>query len=391
MGASPSTSFSSTPSLTSSPLPFEQKDAYIKFLVLVLPVSNKTTASQFFKPSEFSAKAITSPLRSDLSNLVDIGMSRIVVTSITDMSTNLSLTMPTDSQISQVVSRRRQLQAAAAAAARGGGRNSSLETGISVEVAIGLGKSPEAKAVSLLINKTVNILANAVENTSVPFLSSFSSALATKSDSKLPPEVFMLSVDLTSLGYVPAKKGPPPPDMIAIIAGSSSAGALLLMAACYYGLRVFFVAKEKKEQVERELRLQKPKLVDNPLTQRRMKLASEKKRKIFIPLSSDALELQNANIMAVRARQQQMLDDEYVSSSAQEVQEREQAIKALQSTSAKLSRSLGELSAVLNDGNDNNDDDDDENNDLRLQIQAVHQQVLQAEARLKQQRQDDRY
>jgi hypothetical protein len=306
MGASPSTSFSSTPSLTSTPLPFEQKDAYIKFLVLVLPASNKTTASEFFKPIEFSASAITNPLRRDLSKLVEIGMSRIVVTSITDMSTNLSQTMPTDMQIDQIVSRRRQLQAAA----RGGSDSNvsrPLETGISVEVGIGLGKSPEAKAVTLLINKTVNILANAVENDTVPFLSSFSEALSTKSTSKLAPEVFMLSVDLTSLGYVPAKKGPPPPDMLAIIAGSSSAGAFLLMVACYYGIRAFFVAKEKKEQMERELRLYKPRLVENPLNQRRLKMGRERrglerKTKIFTPLPIDAPELQDSKIMSLRTQ-----------------------------------------------------------------------------------------
>lgn len=303
-------------------------------------------------------------------------MSRIVVTSITDMSTNLSQTMPTDKQIDQIVSRRRQLQAAA----RGGSDSNvsrPLETGISVEVGIGLGKSPEAKAVTLLINKTVNILANAVENDTVPFLSSFSEALSTKSTSKLAPEVFMLSVDLTSLGYVPAKKGPPPPDMLAIIAGSSSAGAFLLMVACYYGIRAFFVAKEKKEQVERELRLYKPRLIENPLNQRRLKMGRERrgleKKKNFIPLPIEAPEL-------LSLRTQQQVDDEVSSLSVREIQKREQAIRAIQSSSAQLGRSLGELSDSLYD--DINDDEDGE--DLRLEVQSMQQQILQTEARLKQ-------
>ena len=303
-------------------------------------------------------------------------MSRIVVTSITDMSTNLSQTMPTDKQIDQIVSRRRQLQAAA----RGGSDNNvsrPLETGISVEVGIGLGKSPEAKAVTLLINKTVNILANAVINDTVPFLSSFSEALSTKSTSKLAPEVFMLSVDLTSLGYVPAKKGPPPPDMLAIIAGSSSAGAFLLMVACYYGIRAFFVAKEKKEQVERELRLYKPRLIENPLNQRRLKMGRERrgleKKKNFIPLPIEAPEL-------LSLRTQQQVDDEVSSLSVREIQKREQAIRDIQSSSAQLGRSLGELSDSLHD--DINDDEDGE--DLRLEVQSMQQQILQTEARLKQ-------
>ena len=303
-------------------------------------------------------------------------MSRIVVTSITDMSTNLSQTMPTDKQIDQIVSRRRQLQAAA----RGGSDSNvsrPLETGISVEVGIGLGKSPEAKAVTLLINKTVNILANAVENDTVPFLSSFSEALSTKSTSKLAPKVFMLSVDLTSLGYVPAKKGPPPLDMLAIIAGSSSAGAFLLMVACYYGIRAFFVAKEKKEQVERELRLYKPRLVDNPLNQRRLKMGKdriEKKKKIFIPLPIEAPELQDPQLMSLRTQQQ--VDDEVSSLSVREIQKREQAIRAIQSSSAQLGRSLGELSDSLYD--------DEDGEDLRLEVQSMQQQILQTEARLKQ-------
>jgi hypothetical protein len=280
--------------------------------------------------------------------------------------------MPTDKQITDAV--RRRLQSGVAT-----NGSKSLETGISIEIGIGLGKSPEAKAVSLMINKTVIALANANENRTVPFLASFSDALSTKSTSKLPPEVFSLSVDLSSLGYVPAKKGPPPLDLLAIIAGTSSAGGFLLIVGCYFFWRFYFVTKEKKEQIERELRLSKPMTV-NPLRQRLGgRLNPEKKKKIFIPLPAHAPEFQNANVMTTRAiRQQKLLDAELEGNDDYKGAD---ALKAMRSSSAQLDQSLGELSNVLYE--ENNDDDDD----LRIEVQSVRKQVMQAEAKLKQ-RQD---
>jgi sugar lactone lactonase YvrE len=340
--------------VSSSSLPFSQNDAYVKLFVLVLPVSNKTTASLFFKLAEFQEQAITSPLRRDLSKLLDINTMKVVVFSIIDIPTNISQKVSLEKQVNEVQINRRLVQ---------GNTGESKLAGISIEVAISLGKNPDTKTVNEFINKTISTFVTAVGNRSGSFLPSFSDALVTKTTTKLPLNSFELSIDLSSLGYFPPTKSSISTDtntLLAIISGSTSAAGLVFIIGCYFFCRMWFIAKENKEALERELRLIKPSLIDNPLRSNERKMSEEKKKKIFIPLMPSVPRQHTSNQPFFETT----------------IDRRKDAMIAVEIQSAQWEKNL----SVLLSNKDNKLLEDEE---LCNELQIVRNKVNQLESKLK--------
>ena len=314
---------------------FSLSDGYVKFSILILPVSNKTVASEFFQSSDFIDDGVINSLRRDLTTIINVRMPSLVVLSITNIPTNLTQTLPIDKQISE--NRRRQLF--------------STQVGIELTVGVAIGNF-DTVYVSTFINRTVNLLANPMKNQSIPFLPTFSNALVTKSFSK---SNFTLTVDLTSFDYIlPLTKTST--SSLSVIYGSSIGGGLAVLVCVYILCRMFFIAKTNKEALERELRIVRPALTkDNPLRMRDKMLEEDKRRKIFIPLSTSTRSVHVPVVNTV------------TTSSADR---RADAITAVEVSSAQWEDSFGKLSDLLGE-------------DIREELETIRINILKLESRLK--------
>jgi hypothetical protein len=277
-------------------------DASIKFLIDVLPLSKNIT---FFKPVEFMESAITLSLRKDISKLIDVGLSRVAVTSVIDRSSNLVQPISFESQRDIDQRQRRQLQNEERSGVFESQRdidqrqrrqlqNEERSGVVSIEVAVGLGSNPEKKALALFINKTVTTFGNVLENRSLTFLSSFTDALINNSTSRLPRDVFILSVDLSSLVYVPSTT----PAIIydeasLIIYGSSISGGICAIVLLWL---IYNHIQKSKLIHEMQLRTISPTIIsENPLRLRKRRekeryFEAEKRRSIFLPLPTQSLQ-----------------------------------------------------------------------------------------------------
>ena len=132
--------------------------------------------------------AITLSLRKDISKLIDVGLSRVAVTSVIDRSSNLVQPVSFESQRDIDQRQRRQLQYEERSGVFESQRhidqrqlrqlqNEERSGGVSIEVAVGLGSNPEKKALALFINKTVTTFGHVLVNRSLTLLSSFTDAL----------------------------------------------------------------------------------------------------------------------------------------------------------------------------------------------------------------------
>lgn len=307
-GASPSSSMTSTPSLSPSPNTFERTDAYLLFSILLLPLArNKTLASDFFKPNEILSLSVTSPLRLDLSRILMVGVARIVVMSVTDLSTEVTLNGQIDKQISEYLGRRQRLL-------QGGTTPTSqpkkLYPGLNIEIAIGLGRTPDMSAVTFILNSTAYLLQTAMENTpNTLFLPLFSSSLLTETSTTILPVSYSIFADLSTLRFISAYNAPIKSfDIIGLIAGSSSVGGVIAIFLTLTAIRAYYAYRLKLQVA---LQTIKPILFDNPLrksrTIERGKLNQQVKAKIFLPLPGHALEIQNRKLMDIRFKEQQQL------------------------------------------------------------------------------------
>jgi sugar lactone lactonase YvrE len=185
-----------------SSLVFE-KSAYISFDILLRPKKStiNSTSTSFFKLDELLLTSITTSLRRDLSDILKIDLSRIVVLTVKDLLTNVQK----DGNIEeQVLQRLRQLQGGSSSTKS----ISTPEIGYSLEIGIGLGRKPSTDYIALAINTTAMALNSAMNisqtssssgSLSLPFVTS---ALSTQSISKLPSSSFEFSADLSSLIYL---------------------------------------------------------------------------------------------------------------------------------------------------------------------------------------------
>jgi hypothetical protein len=299
--------------------------ASIKFIIDVLPLSKNIT---FFKPVEFMEWAITLSLRKDVSKLINVGLSRVAVTSVIDRSLNLVQPVSFESQRDIDLRQRRQLQNEERSGVfesqldidlrqrcqlqneeRSGVfesqrdidlrqrrqlQNEERSGGVSIEVAVGLGSNPEKKALALFINKTVTTFGNVLENRSLIFLPSFTDALINNSTSRLPRDVFLLSVDLSSLVYVPSTTPAVIYDEASLIIYGSSISvglcAIVLLWLIYNHIQKLKIIQEM------QLRTISPRIIsENPLRLRRTRekekyFEAEKKRRIFLPLPTQSFQ-----------------------------------------------------------------------------------------------------
>jgi hypothetical protein len=121
---------------------------------------------------------------------------------------------------------------------------------------------------------------------------------------------------------------------------------------------MWFIAKENKEALERELRLIKPSLMtDNPLRSNEQKMSEEKKRKIFIPV-----------IPRQHTSHQPFIDAT--------IDRRKDAMIAVEIQSAQWEKNL----SVLLSSTDNKLLEDEE---LCNELQIVRNKVNQLESKLK--------
>ena len=347
---------------TDPPLSFSQNDAYIKFSLFVLPTSNIT----FFILDDLIAPTITSPLRSDLSTIVEVGMSRLVVLSVYDMATNNTQILSTSNQVNNVSRRLLQVRAKQIIVKRERQLQVSNQSGFRLDIAISLGTNPDAVIISKFINRTVTLLL--VASKSIPFLPLFLNALVTKTSSKLAPSLFTFLVDFDSLVYIPSTKTASTSDnlFLSVLLGSSFAGGLFLFVCCYFCCRMYFIAKANKESLERELRIVRPSLKTERMRDRKL-LSEDKKKKIFIPVSSStrslAVHTDNAVVKTNNAR-------------------RTDAIIAVEVSSARWEDSFIKFSEVF---------EEKESEELRQELETVRNNILKLESRLKKRNEKKRH
>lgn len=345
---------------TDPPLSFSQNDAYIKFSLFVLPTSNIT----FFILDDLIAPTITSPLRSDLSTIVEVGMSRLVVLSVYDMATNNTQILSTSNQVNNVRRRQLQVRAKQIIVKRERQLQVSNQSGFRLDIAISLGTNPDAVIISKFINRTVTLLL--VASTSIPFLPLFLNALVTKTSSKLAPSLFTFLVDFDSLVYIPSTKTASTSDnlFLSVLLGSSFAGGLFLFVCCYFFCRMYFIAKANKESLER--RIVRPSLKTERMRDRK-RLSEDKKKKIFIPVSSSTRSLDvhtdNAVVKTNHAR-------------------RTDAIIAVEVSSARWEDSFIKFSEVF---------EEKESEELRQELETVRNNILKLESRLKKRNEKKRH
>jgi hypothetical protein len=292
----------STPSLSPSPNTFERTDAYLLFSILLLPLArNKTLASDFFKPNEILSLSVTSPLRLDLSRILMVGVARIVVMSVTDLSTEVTLNGQIDKQISEYLGRRLQGSTS---------QPKKLYPGLNIEIAIGLGRTLDMSAVTFILNSTAYLLQTAMENTpNTLFLPLFSSSLITETSTNILPVSYSIFADLSTLRFISAYNAHIKSfDIIGLIAGSTSVGGVIAIFLALTAIRAYYAYRLKLQVA---LQTIKPILFDNPLRKsrgiERGKLNQQVKAKIFLPIPAHALEIQNKKLMDIRFKEQQQL------------------------------------------------------------------------------------
>ena len=183
-----------------SPLVFE-KSAFISFDILLRPKKSSinSTSTSFFKLDELLLSSMITSLRRDLSDILKIYLSRIVVLAVKDLSTDVLKDGNIEEQVLQHL---RQLQGASKS-------KTTPEIGYSLEIGIGIGRKPSAEYIAVAINTTAMALNSAMNisqtsstaagTLSLPF---FTTALSTQSISKLPSSSFTVSVDLSRLRYL---------------------------------------------------------------------------------------------------------------------------------------------------------------------------------------------
>lgn len=262
---------------------------------------------------------MTNPIRLDVSRILTVSIGRVVVVSVTDLSTEVMLNAQVEKQISDYLGRRmlRRLQGVGSGSSSGSSGSGSGATikkqlfpGLSIEVGVGLGRNPDVESVPLILNATANSLKIAMEARGSQFLPLFSASLLTETTTIVSPVSYSKAADLSSLRFVSQYVAPVKGiDIIAIIAGSSSAGGAIAIFLFLTVVRAYFAYRARRQI---ELRTIKPVMMDNPLRGRggRGRLNKDAKTKIFLPVPEHALEIQNKKLMDIRFREQQHLIEE---------------------------------------------------------------------------------
>ena len=262
---------------------------------------------------------MTNPIRLDVSRILTVSIGRVVVVSVTDLSTEVMLNAQVEKQISDYLGRRmlRRLQGGGSGSSSGSSGSGSGATikkqlfpGLSIEVGVGLGRNPDVESVPLILNATANSLKIAMEARGSQFLPLFSTSLLTETTTIVSPVSYSIAADLSSLRFVSQYVAPVKGiDIIAIIAGSSSAGGAIAIFLFLTVVRAYFAYRARRQI---ELRTIKPVMMDNPLRGRggRGRLNKDAKTKIFLPVPEHALEIQNKKLMDIRFREQQHLIEE---------------------------------------------------------------------------------